>query len=198
MHLVRRRFGRFLWDSVEIAQSCRRTKYTEHASKKIRPSKRLELYIFLMVLKPPVSLHGIALVYRTMIFISGAPPLSHCPPRMALSRLICPERQGRELKGGIALQATSPNGIALYRGIAVLHFADILGPFQLSTCRSQSPVSLGESHRPLTPILLKNIAIHLPFPSRYFCKSMPSSWQKVVYTPSICITIRLPFVSRCF
>ena len=27
---------------------------------------------------------------------------------------------------------------------------------------------------------------------------MPSSWQKVVYTPPICITIRLPFVSRYF
>ena len=32
----------------------------------------------------------------------------------------------------------------------------------------------GESSRPLTPILLKSIAIHLPFLSRYFCKSMPS------------------------
>ena len=32
----------------------------------------------------------------------------------------------------------------------------------------------------------------------YFCQSMPSSWQKVVYTPPICITIRLPFVSRYF
>ena len=56
----------------------------------------------------------------------------------------------------------------------------------------------GESHRPLTPIFLKSIAIHLPFLSRYFCKSMPSSWQKVVYTPPIWITIRLPFVSRYF
>ena len=56
----------------------------------------------------------------------------------------------------------------------------------------------GESNRPLTPILLKSIAIRLPFLSRYFCKSMPSSWQKVVYTPPICITIRLPFVSRYF
>ena len=54
------------------------------------------------------------------------------------------------------------------------------------------------SNRPLTPILLKSIAIHLPFVSRYFCKRMPSSWQKVVYTPPICVTIRLPFVSRCF
>ena len=56
----------------------------------------------------------------------------------------------------------------------------------------------GESNRPLNPILLKSIAIHLPFLSRYFCKSMPSSWQKVAYTPPICITIRLPFVSRYF
>ena len=55
------------------------------------------------------------------------------------------------------------------------------------------------SNRPLTPMLLKSIAIHLPFPSRYFCKSMPSSWQKVGYTPPIGITIhRLPFVSRYF
>ena len=54
------------------------------------------------------------------------------------------------------------------------------------------------SHRPLTPILLKSIAIHLPFLSRYFCKSMPSAWQKVVNTPPTCITVRLPFVSRCF
>ena len=30
----------------------------------------------------------------------------------------------------------------------------------------------GEPNRPLTPILLKNIAIHLPFLSRYFCKSI--------------------------
>ena len=38
----------------------------------------------------------------------------------------------------------------------------------------------GESHRPPTPILLKSVAIHLPFLLRYSCKSMPSSWQKVV------------------
>ena len=30
-----------------------------------------------------------------------------------------------------------------------------------------------------------------PISMAYFCKSMPSSWQKVVYTPPICITIRL-------
>ena len=54
------------------------------------------------------------------------------------------------------------------------------------------------SNRPLTPILLKSIAIHLPFLSRYFCKSMPSRWQTVAYAPPICITIRLPFVSRYF
>ena len=44
----------------------------------------------------------------------------------------------------------------------------------------------GESDRPLTPMLLKSIAMHLPFVSPYFCKNMPSSWQKVVYTPPIC------------
>ena len=32
----------------------------------------------------------------------------------------------------------------------------------------------GESHRPLTAILLKSIAIHLRFLPRYFCKSTPS------------------------
>ena len=55
----------------------------------------------------------------------------------------------------------------------------------------------GESSRPLTPILLKSIAIHLPFLSRQSCKSM-HSWQKVVYMTPICITIRLAFVSRYF
>ena len=65
--------------------------------------------------------------------------------------------------------------------------------FYLSTC-----LPSGESHRPLTLILLKSIAIRLPFLSRCFCKSMPFSWQRVVYTPPICIAIRLPFVSRYF
>ena len=37
------------------------------------------------------------------------------------------------------------------------------------------PPHTGESHRPPTPILSKSIAIHLPFLSRYFCKSMPFS-----------------------
>ena len=46
MHFVRRRFGRLLWDFVEIGQNRQRTKCTEHASKKIRPSKGLELSIF--------------------------------------------------------------------------------------------------------------------------------------------------------
>ena len=45
MHSIRRQLRRFLWDSIEIAQNRRQTKYTEHASKKIRPSKRLELFI---------------------------------------------------------------------------------------------------------------------------------------------------------
>ena len=37
-----------------------------------------------------------------------------------------------------------------------------------------------------------------PISMAYFCKSMPPSWQRVAYTPPICITIRLPFVSRYF
>ena len=45
-HSVRRRFGHLLWDSVAIAQNRQRARCTEHASNKIRPSKRLELYIF--------------------------------------------------------------------------------------------------------------------------------------------------------
>ena len=40
--------------------------------------------------------------------------------------------------------------------------------------------------------------MHLPSLSRYFCKSMPSFWQRVAHTPPICITIRLPFVLRYF
>ena len=44
VHPVCWRFVRPLWGSVEIAQSCRRTNCTRHASKKIRPSKRLGLY----------------------------------------------------------------------------------------------------------------------------------------------------------
>ena len=38
--------------------------------------------------------------------------------------------------------------------------------------------SLLESNRPLNAILFKSLAIHLPFLSRYFCKSMPSSRRK--------------------
>ena len=63
---------------------------------------------------------------------------------------------------------------------------------------TEDTMNSGESNRPLTPILSKSIAIRLPFLPRYFGKSMPSSWQKVVYTPPVCITIRLPFVSRYF
>ena len=55
--------------------------------------------------------------------------------------------------------------------------------------------SIIDSKQPPTPILLKSVAIHLPFPSRYFCMSMPSCWQKVIVTPPITITIRLPFVA---
>ena len=50
----------------------------------------------------------------------------------------------------------------------------------------------------LAPVLVKNIAMHLPFLPRCVCKSMPSSWQKVAYTPPICIMIHLPFASRYF
>ena len=38
--------GQLFWDSVEIGQNRQRTKCTEHASEEVRPSKRLELYIF--------------------------------------------------------------------------------------------------------------------------------------------------------
>ena len=55
----------------------------------------------------------------------------------------------------------------------------------------------GKSNLPPTPILVKSIVTHLPFLSRYFCKSIPSSLQKVVGAPPICITIRLLFPSRC-
>ena len=43
------------------------------------------------------------------------------------------------------------------------------------------------------PDNFESLTIHLPFPSWYFCKSMPCSC-----TPPICITMRLPFVSRYF
>ena len=45
----------------------------------------------------------------------------------------------------------------------------------------------GESHRSLTAILLKSSAIHLPLLSRYVCKSMPSSWLEVAFTPPVCM-----------
>ena len=37
-----------------------------------------------------------------------------------------------------------------------------------------------------------------PISMAYFCKCLPFLWQKVVYTPPIYITIRLPFASRYF
>ena len=70
-------------------------------------------------------------------------------------------------------------------------------PFFFCFRRFVSPNFRGVTSTP-DPDTSESIAIHIPFLSRYFCKSMPSSWQKVVYTPPICITIRLPFVSRCF
>ena len=60
------------------------------------------------------------------------------------------------------------------------------------------PRHSGESNRPLTPIHVKKYRDTPPISMAYFCKYMPSLWQKVVYTPPICITIRLPFVSRYF
>ena len=50
----------------------------------------------------------------------------------------------------------------------------------------------GESNRPPTPILLKSIAIHLPFLSRYFCLLADSSIYTTKShhdTPPICIAI---------
>ena len=41
VHLVRGRLRRLLWDSTDMAQNRRRTHCTEHASKKMRPSKIL-------------------------------------------------------------------------------------------------------------------------------------------------------------
>ena len=52
----------------------------------------------------------------------------------------------------------------------------------------------GELNRPLTPTLLKSIANHLPFLSRPFTKVCPLG----VYTPAICIALRLPFLSQYF
>ena len=39
---------------------------------------------------------------------------------------------------------------------------------------------------------------HLRFLSRYLCKKMPSSWQKVVYARPLCITMLLPLLLRYF
>ena len=46
VHFVRRRFCAFSTESREVAQIVGGQNVTEHASKKIRSSKRLELYIF--------------------------------------------------------------------------------------------------------------------------------------------------------
>ena len=53
-----------------------------------------------------------------------------------------------------------------------------LRPRNRAVAATAVPLSLrsGESNQPLTPTLLKSIAIHL---SRYFCKSMPSAWQEL-------------------
>ena len=50
----------------------------------------------------------------------------------------------------------------------------------------------GVSNRPLTPILLKSIAIHLPFLSRYFCKVCPIYTTDLYHdTPPICTAMLL-------
>ena len=69
---------------------------------------------------------------------------------------------------------------------------------KLFMCQMFMCLSSGESNRPLTPIHVKKYRDTPPICMAYFCKCMPSPWQKVVYTPPICITIRLPFVSRYF
>ena len=70
---------------------------------------------------------------------------------------------------------------------------------ELSESRPQITQNSVESNRPLTPILLKSIAIHLPFLSRNFCKCMlllaeSTIWTSNLYhdTAPICIaTIRV-------
>ena len=56
----------------------------------------------------------------------------------------------------------------------------------------------GESYRPLTLIVLKNIAIHLPFFIAIVLQEHASFKQKELCTPPICTTIWFPFVSRYF
>ena len=65
-------------------------------------------------------------------------------------------------------------------------------------CQTQNHLTVRRvvwTHRPNT---FESTAMHLPSLSRYFCKSMPSSWQSVVFTPPFCITMQLPFLSRYF
>ena len=83
--------------------------------------------------------------------------------------------------------------------------------FRMGCMRKVCCLSIKESNWPLTPIFLKSVAIHLPFLSQYFCKSIPFSWQKVVHTQPIVaesspycdtqpirVTICLPFALRYF
>ena len=77
-----------------------------------------------------------------------------------------------------------------------------LEPFGLRARRLKSTLfKSGEPNRRLTPILRKSIAIHLPFLSRYFCKSIALLLAQnivYIYIPPLCITIRLPVVSQYF
>ena len=94
---------------------------------------------------------------------------------------------GKEFGEGDATKQKS-----VKEGFETIHWR---GPGHSVNCRT---LKSGESNRPLTPIHVKKYRDTPPISIAYFCTSMPSSWQKVVYTPPICITIRLPFVSRYF
>ena len=56
----------------------------------------------------------------------------------------------------------------------------------------------GESNRPLTPILWKVSRYTSHFSRDTFAEACPPLGRKVAYTPPICITIRVPFVSQYF
>ena len=70
---------------------------------------------------------------------------------------------------------------------------------QRNLLRTENPLTSGESNRPLTPILLQKYRDTPPISivillQKYALLLTESS----IYTPPICITIRLPFVSRYF
>ena len=59
-----------------------------------------------------------------------------------------------------------------------------------------SPINLGEVHE--VQHCTRVSGSQLLVPLRCYCKTMQASWMEVMYTPPICITIRLLFVSRRF